>query len=169
MRRGDTAAFRRIVDSMYTKGDSTAKSWALNRVFNLTLLDGKLSQWYQILSQIRPAPTASTPRQRLGWATARGDAWTTATWRRRPSDVEKRLDEAIAGYDGPLNPYDHLNIAVVYAYTERADKGRRFLARYQAEGQRHHGSATHDARLLRRIGRGARRGRQGTRSGRCVP
>jgi tetratricopeptide (TPR) repeat protein len=133
MRRGDTAAFRRIVDSMYTKGDSAAKSWALNRVFNLKLLDGQLSKWYQILAQLRPAPAASTPRQRLGWATARGDAWTAATWRRRPGDVEKRLDEAIAGYDGTLSANDFLNIAVVYAYAERGEKGRRFLARYQAE------------------------------------
>src|SRR5262245_59936436 len=133
LRRGDTAAFRRIVDSMDTRGDSAAKSWALNRVFNLKLLEGQLSKWYQILAQLRPAPAASTPRQRLGWATARGDAWTTATWRRRPGDVEKRLDEAIAGYDGALSANDFLNIAVVYAYAERGDKGRQFLARYQAE------------------------------------
>jgi tetratricopeptide (TPR) repeat protein len=132
-RRGDTAAFRRIIDSMFTRGDSAAKAWSRGSAHLLALLDGRLTRALEILVQNRPPSTAATPRQRLNWALNPYDAWTTATWKRQPDVLAKRLDEALAGYHGTLAPNEYFDIATRYSWAKRPDKARQYLARFDAE------------------------------------
>jgi tetratricopeptide (TPR) repeat protein len=130
-RTGDTAAFRRVVDSIFTNGDSTEKAWARTRVQNLALLDGRASRWRRMNTETRPA--TPNPRQRLNFALQSVDNEISVDWLKRPNEVTRRLDEALAGFRGPLGPSDYLNVSSLYAYVERPDKARPYLARFDAE------------------------------------
>lgn len=133
MRNGDTAGFRKIVDSMYTRSDSLDRVWARGRVLNLVLLDGQYSRWLDIVTPMRAAPAVATREQKLNWAINQIEVWCTAVWRRQPAAVEKRLDSALANYPGRIGPNGLVNIAISYSRAERPDKGREYLRRLEAD------------------------------------
>ena len=128
--RGDSAAYRRVVDSVFTRGDSAERAWARPRVLQLALLDGRLSRWEALREEARPA--SATPRQQFDLAVHTVTAWTTAKWRRRPELVERRVDAAVAGMK-TLEPMDYHLAARAYVVAERPSKARQMMARFDAE------------------------------------
>ncbi len=132
-RKGDTAAFRRIVDSMYTKGDSSAQTWARGHILNLVLLDGRPSRWDQIVSNLRTPAASATPRQKVFWAANAIDVWATAVWLNKPAVAAQRLDNALANYGGPFEPGDHLMFANAYARSGQQGKARDHYRRAETE------------------------------------
>jgi tRNA A-37 threonylcarbamoyl transferase component Bud32/tetratricopeptide (TPR) repeat protein len=128
--KGDSAQYRRSVDSVFTHGDSADKVWARTRRGELALLDGKIKDWRAIARVNRPAPGKATPRQLFTLAQNLMDAWVDATWLGQPKVVETRLDEAIAGYRGEWSPADHWNSIIAYSWAHKPDKARAILARY---------------------------------------
>jgi eukaryotic-like serine/threonine-protein kinase len=134
-RRGDTAAFRRLIDSMATKGDSSAKQWSRARVQNLAALDGKPKQWRTLLYEGRMIATGGkpSPRNRLNWAVQPPEVLVSELWFNRPEEIVKRLDQAIAELKEPLSPNDYLSIAGTYAIGRRPDKARPYLTRFTNE------------------------------------
>ena len=130
-RRGDTASFRRIIDSLFTKGDSADRAWTRGPSMNLAFMDGRVARALALLAQNRPA--SPNPRQRLNWAVNRLDVVANTLILRRSERVVQNLDAALAGFRGSLNPIDYVNIIVTYSLAGRPDKGRAMLARFDAE------------------------------------
>jgi tetratricopeptide (TPR) repeat protein len=130
-RRGDTASFRRIVDSLLTKGDSAHKAWARGPSMNIAFIDGRVARALALLAQARPA--SPNPRQRLNWAVQVYDVWANTTILAKHAAIVRRLDEALAGVGGALGPFDYVNSAITYARAGRPDKARAMLARFDAE------------------------------------
>ncbi|MGH7678638.1 MAG: protein kinase domain-containing protein [Gemmatimonadaceae bacterium] len=135
-RRGDTAAYRSTIDSMWTKGDSSAKGWARFRVQNLALYDGRLARYRTMLNETRPAANSSsppTPRMRLGWALQGAELAINVYWLKRPDDVARQLDETVAALKGQLVSSDYTALAGAYSLAGRPEKARQFLARFETE------------------------------------
>ena len=133
-RRGDTATFRRIIDSVLTRGDSASRAWARGPAQNLAFIDGRVSQALTLLRQNRPSAQSATPQQRLGWVLNAYEAWATAELLRRPAELARRLDEAIASLErASPEPGQYLVIATTYAWAGRPDKARTWLARFEDE------------------------------------
>ena len=130
-RRGDTAAFRRAVDSALTRGDSADRLWAQGPTMNQAFIDGRVARGLTLLRSNRSANP--TPRQRLISAVNGYETWVTAELLGQRDLVARRLDEALASLREPLNPPDYTTIATMYAFAGRPEKARPFLARFDAE------------------------------------
>jgi tetratricopeptide (TPR) repeat protein len=130
-RRGDTAAYRRLIDSMWTRGDSANRAWARGPQVNQALLDGRVARGLALLRELRPANPS--PRQRFNWAQNGYETWISAIVLRQPEAVARRLDEALAAMSGPLNPADYFGGAAAYAIAGQPERGRGLLARYDRE------------------------------------
>jgi tetratricopeptide (TPR) repeat protein/tRNA A-37 threonylcarbamoyl transferase component Bud32 len=133
---GDTAAHRRVVDSMNTKGDSADKVWARARLQQLALQEGRLRDWRRLFTSTRPDSALRTPRQRLNIAINPFETFVDATMLGNTRDVERRLDAALAGFNLKTLPEierPYFDIARTYAWARRPDKARAFLDQFEAE------------------------------------
>jgi tRNA A-37 threonylcarbamoyl transferase component Bud32/tetratricopeptide (TPR) repeat protein len=135
--RGDTAAYRRLVDSVSSRGDSADRSWARTLTQNLALLDGRIAEWRKLYYSPRD-PTVATPSTRLTWALSAADADVRSQYEGRAHQVEQQLDSALTRYDirnRPEGNRPYGDIVHAYAAAGRPDKAREWLARYDADGE----------------------------------
>jgi tetratricopeptide (TPR) repeat protein len=131
--KGDTAAYRQFLDSLY-KNDSLSKGFARARLADLALMYGRVAERKRLVAEARGDPAAATPRQRLGWVM--GDALITAVIERQPEEVAKRLDDALNTFSLkslPVNERPYFDLANNYARVGKPDKARAILAQYEAE------------------------------------
>jgi tetratricopeptide (TPR) repeat protein len=137
--RGDSAGFRRAIDSVATHGDSLDKNWARPFRARLAIFGGRPSEGLRVLQEnISPsAPVA--PRVRFNRARNGVVTWVRTRFLNERNDVLRELDAALVGFrigslPEPERPYFGTSgVIVVYARGGRPDRARALLAEYDAE------------------------------------
>jgi tetratricopeptide (TPR) repeat protein len=133
--RGDSAGYRRSVDSILAKGDSSDKVYARFRQRLLALRDGRPAEYTRAQWAARTDTASASPRERLGWV-INGDQRFISVLLERGKELEKPLDEALARVNFAQIPEaerPYVDIIATYADAGRTDKARQWYARFESE------------------------------------
>ncbi len=134
--KGDTAAFRRGVDSVLAHGDSADKEWARTRERSLSALGGRITESQQWVAENRVDAASLTPLARLTRIDGGLDAFLDGVILGKPEPVVRELDAAFAAAPIatlPETDRPYFATARLYAILGRPDKARAILARYDAD------------------------------------
>ncbi len=134
--RGDTAGFRRALDSVVVDRDTSSRAWAVLRLSQLALLHGRVAESERLIARIRPDLASLSAVARLNRLAANRELWVRTAILDHRAEYVKDLDATVAAVQTATIPEAdraYMTIARAYALAGRPDRARAIIARAEAE------------------------------------
>ena len=131
--RGDLAGYRRAVDSVLTQPDTIERRWARQRLAELVLLDGRLTEFNRMWQELRGLDPKN-PAHRVAMAIDI-PAFSRMDLLDDRVGPPRELNAAIAAARAAIAPgaWPYFGIIDLYALAGDSERAREWLNRYDAE------------------------------------